>query len=70
MTESVASRFGSRKFLLALVVFAVASWFRVADLISAADWLKLATAVLAIYGIANVSQKIGTKTTAQPEILK
>ncbi len=52
------SGFLSRKFLLTVAVLVVASWFRVAHLIEASDWIKVVTAVLAVYGLANVSQTI------------
>jgi len=50
--------FLSRKFLLAVAVLVTASAFRIADLISAGDWIKCVTACLALYGLANVSQNI------------
>lgn len=54
---SETSPFRSRKFILALLVFLVASLFRCFDLLDSADWKQLAVAMLAIYGAANVAQK-------------
>lgn len=56
--EEDGAGFLSRKFLLAVAVLILASWFRVADLISADDWIRAITMVLALYGLANVSQNI------------
>lgn len=61
----MSARLTSRKFLLALLVFAVATWLRYLNLVDAADWKQLAVATLAIYGAANVAQKATAKEPVQ-----
>lgn len=63
--SAAAARWTSRKLVFSFAVFAVASWFRWLDLITAADWKQIATGALAIYGLANVAQK--SITPKQPE---
>ena len=58
------NKFFSRKFLIAIATLAAAFWLRLETLIEAADFVKLAIAVLALYGTANVAQKALVKDDA------
>lgn len=61
---SDSSPLKSRKFLFTVLVFAVASAFRVLSLIDSADWKQLAVALVALYAASNVAQKATGKAPA------
>ena len=59
------ARYASRKFLVSIFVLISALWLRLEGLIDATDYVKLAIAVLALYGAANVAQKAMAKDGSQ-----
>lgn len=55
------SRYASRKFLVSLLTLAITTWTRFELLIDSADFTKIVIAVIGLYGIANVAQKVMVK---------
>lgn len=59
------SRYASRKFLVSLLTLAIATWTRFELLIDSVDFTKIVIAVIGLYGIANVAQKVMVKDAAE-----
>jgi len=57
----VTTRYGSRKFILALLVLAVATTLRVFNLIDGGMWVTVTSLDLTLYLGANVAQKATVK---------
>ena len=48
------NKYGSRKFIIALLALAAATYLRIEDMLESAEWVKVTCAVLLLYGAANV----------------
>ena len=59
------TRFLSRKFLVSLLAIISADGLVLAGSINGAVWGSTVGSVIALYAVANVAQKIGTKTGGQ-----
>jgi hypothetical protein len=58
------NKYGSRKFIIAVLVLVTATWLRIEALIESTDFVRLAIAVLGLYGLSNVGQKVWGKDAA------
>lgn len=61
-----ASRFGSRKFLLALLVILLASGLLFLKLLDGAQWVTVVGSALLFYSASNVAQKFSQPTETTP----
>ena len=48
------SHFASRKFVIACVIVVIATGFRIADLLSSAEWMNTVTWICGLYMAGNV----------------
>lgn len=52
------NKYGSRKFVVAVLALISAHWALVEHLIGADNWMKVVIAVVGLYAAGNVAQKV------------
>lgn len=59
------NRYGSRKFIIAVMTLVVSTWSLFEFLIDAETFKTIVIGVIGLYGTANVAQKIWSKESAR-----
>lgn len=52
------NKYGSRKFVVAVLALISAHWALVEHLVGSGDWVKVVIAVVGLYAAGNVAQKV------------
>jgi hypothetical protein len=64
--ETPTSKYGSRKFLISLLMVGITTWMRFRGLLSEESAVTLYMAILGAYQVANVATKMAVNKSTSP----